>query len=206
MRRDRPGQGGWNMVINPPNANETHAGTAGGRSGPAPDTAILVALGANLPGAGGAAPIETCGRALDLMPGFGIAIVRRSRWFASAPVPAADQPDFVNGVVLVATALDPEALLGALHRIEDTLGRERPHPNAARVIDLDLIAHGRIRRGTGGGAASGLVLPHPRVHERAFVLLPMADLVPGWRHPASGASLASMIAMLPPDRRCAPIA
>ena len=183
------------MGTNPPNANRNCRGT---------DAAILVALGANLPGPAGAAPIETCARALDIMPGFGIEVRRRSRWFASAPIPAADQPDFVNAVVEVATALGPEALLAALHRIEDALGRERSAPNAARVIDLDLIAHGRTRR-CGGETARGLVLPHPRAHQRAFVLLPMVDLVPGWRHPGNGASLASMIARLPRGQRCTPI-
>ncbi len=203
----RPGQGERNMGINTLNANKTHPGPTGGEGpGAAPEEAILVALGANLPGVAGAAPIETCTRALDIMPRFGVAVLQRSRWFASAPLAAADQPDFVNGVARVSTALGPEALLAALHRIEEAFGRDRPYPNAARIIDLDLIAHGRTRCGADGEAAGGLVLPHPRLHERAFVLLPMADVAPDWRHPGSGASLAAMIAMLPPGQHCAPIA
>ena len=188
----------------PPNANITRAGPGGaGRSAAA--EAILVALGANLPGRTGAAPLESCRQALAMMPDHGIEVVRRSRWFVSAPVPPGAQPDYVNAVVEVASARGPEALLAALHRIEDRLGRVRSRPNAARIIDLDLIAHGRIRRDAADGCPAGLVLPHPRLHERAFVLLPMADLVPDWRHPASGATLEEMIAALPPGQRCAPL-
>ena len=195
-------------------ANKTHRNRTG-----AAEAAILVALGANLPGHDGTTPMQSCRRALDLMAGRGIAVLRCSRWFSSAPVPEADQPDFVNGVVQVASALDPDALLAGLHEIEDRLGRVRNSANAARIIDLDLIAHGRTRRGGGGGASGGgsgggvggdaanggLVLPHPRLHERAFVLLPMVDLVPDWRHPVSGASLASLIAALAPGQRCTPL-
>ncbi len=171
-----------------------------------PEAAVLVGLGANLTGAGGATPIETCARALDVMAASGIEVVRRSRWFGSAPLPPSDQPDFVNAVAEISTALGPEALLDVLHRIERTLGRERSRPNAARVIDLDLIAYGRTLRGGDGRAARGLVLPHPRLRERAFVLLPIADLVPAWRHPASGETLAGMIAALSRGQRCAAIA
>ena len=186
-------------------SNKTRRDRAVGTDSGDADTAILIALGANLPGHNRATPLRTCTRALDLMPEYDIRVLRRSRWYSSAPVPAADQPDFVNGVVQVATERGPEALLAALHQIEDALGRSRPRPNAARVIDLDLIAHGRSQREGEGGTDSGLVLPHPRFHERAFVLLPMADLLPDWRHPASGESLAALIAALAPDQRCAPL-
>ena len=166
--------------------------------------AVLVGLGANLPGATGAAPVETCARALEAMPAFGIEVVARSRWFSSAAVAETVQPDFVNGVARVATDLPPEGLLAALHRIEDLLGRRRPYPGAPRVIDLDLLAYGAALRDPGGGAA-GPVLPHPRLHERAFVLLPLTDVAPGWRHPATGSPLAALVAALPSGQRCAPL-
>ncbi len=170
-----------------------------------PQDAVLVALGANLPGRAGAAPLENCIEALALMPRFGIEVLGRSRWYASAPLGETRQPDFVNAAARVGTDLPPEELLNALHRIEERLGRQRSYPNAPRVIDLDLIGYGRAMREPVPGDPSRLVLPHPRLHRRGFVLLPMADLVPGWRHPATGAGLSSLIAKLPPGQRCHPI-
>ena len=174
--------------------------------GTARDWPILVALGANLPGKARASALETCCRALGLMHDRGINVVARSQWYASAPVPAADQPDFVNSVAVVKSALQPMDLLIALHGIEDALGRVRTHRNAARVIDLDLIVHGDVCCGDHYGTSQGLVLPHPRLHERAFVLLPIAELFPDWCHPATGSTVGSLIAALPPGQRCTPIA
>jgi 2-amino-4-hydroxy-6-hydroxymethyldihydropteridine diphosphokinase len=104
---------------------------------------------------------------------------------------------FVNGVALIRTALGPEPLLALLHRIETRLGRRRRVRWEARVIDLDLLAYEDRVLGTGGGRAPEL--PHPRLRERAFVLLPLAEVAPGWRHPATGESVEEMIQALAPE-------
>jgi 2-amino-4-hydroxy-6-hydroxymethyldihydropteridine diphosphokinase len=159
-------------------------------------TEVLVALGANLPSERFGSPRDTVEAALVALGREGIDVLRRSRWYETEPVPKSDQPNYINGVALVATALDPETLLAALHRIEEAFGRVRSVPNAARVLDLDLLAYGdRVMARPGG-----LILPHPRLAERAFVLLPLAELVPDWRHPQSGAAMAEMIAGLPADQ------
>ncbi len=130
-----------------------------------------------------------------------VTVVRRSRWYTSAPVPPSDQPWFVNGVALVATDLGPADLLATLHRIENEFGRVRRVRNEARVIDLDLLAYGDLVLGEG----EGLVLPHPRLRTRAFVLLPLAEVAPDWRHPVSGEAVEDLIRTLPADQGAVPL-
>ncbi len=161
---------------------------------------IYIGLGANLPSRQWGAPRATCEAALAAMRAAGIRIVRASGWVRSAPVPASDQPWFVNGVVEVATALDPGALLRRLHRIEEAFGRVRGERNAARVIDLDLLAYGDMVQEAGAWP----VLPHPRMHERGFVLRPLAEIAPGWRHPRLGLPVEALIAALPADQPVLP--
>ncbi|MEX2455302.1 MAG: 2-amino-4-hydroxy-6-hydroxymethyldihydropteridine diphosphokinase [Rhodospirillaceae bacterium] len=162
---------------------------------------ILVAVGSNLPAEGHASPLETCEAALNALEMHDIRIAKRSRWYRSAPVAASDQPDFVNGVVLVKSGLGPAPLLSLLHEIEDRFGRRRSVPNAARTLDLDLIDHDGV---TGDGSA-GPVLPHPRMAGRAFVLLPLAEVAPGWRHPVTGVGIGALIDALPPGQSCRPV-
>ena len=100
----------------------------------------------------------------------------------SAPVPISDQPWYVNGVAEIETNLDPQELLALLHRVEEEFGRIRTVQNAPRVIDIDLIAYHDIV----SDPNDHLVLPHPRMHERAFVLLPLLDIDETWRHPVMG--------------------
>jgi 2-amino-4-hydroxy-6-hydroxymethyldihydropteridine diphosphokinase len=167
---------------------------------------ILIGLGGNLPSAAGA-PAATLEAAVARLAWAGIVTLRRSRWFVSAPVPPSDQPWFVNGVVAVATALEPGALLAALHGIEALFGRIRGAPNAARTLDLDLLAYGDLVMPPAGStaAAGGPTLPHPRLAERAFVLLPLADVAPSWHHPVSGRSLAALIDALDPAQTARPL-
>lgn len=181
---------------------------------------VLIGIGANLPSPGYGPPRATCGAALSMLERGELSISARSPWYKSAPVPVSDQPWFVNGVVRVETALDPQALMGLLLQTEETIGRQRGERNAARILDLDLLAHGNLvwpgdeggdkvgdGGGDGGGAGRGSVtLPHPRMHDRAFVLLPLRDIAPGWRHPVSGETVESLIRALPKGQQAEPIA
>ena len=145
---------------------------------------ILIGIGANLPHPRHGPPRETCEAALAALRRKGVTVLGRSRWFESAPVPASDQPWFVNGVAALKTALSPDGLLEILHEVEESFGRVRRVRNEARILDLDLLACGGLVSAPGESP----VLPHPRLTERAFVILPLADLAPAWRHPVSGRS------------------
>lgn len=156
---------------------------------------IFIALGANLPSEAGS-PMATLEKAVADIAAAGVAVRRRSPWFETAPVPRADdQPWYVNGVIEVATDLPPAALLVLLQRLEAESGRVRSVANAARPLDLDIIAYGDLVE-----ARSAPLLPHPRMADRAFVLLPLQAIAPCWRHPVSGRSVAELIAALPPDQ------
>jgi len=159
----------------------------------------LVAIGSNLASADGRGPLQTCraaATALDRLPGWRLAKV--SRWYRTIPEPPLPgAPRFVNGLALLEGeegASDPASLLTALHGLEDAAGRTRPFPNAPRTLDLDLIAVGDLRRD-----AAPPVLPHPRAHLRRFVLQPLADVWPGWRHPVLGRTVEELLADLPPE-------
>lgn len=159
---------------------------------------IFVALGANEPSAVGP-PRATLEAALVQIAREGGIIKAQSRFYASAPVPASDQPWFVNAVVAIDTLLDPEELLALLHRIEARFGRVRRERNAARPLDLDLLAYHDLVRDTAP------LLPHPRMHERAFVLLPLAEIAPTWRHPLLKATARELAAGLPADQGAKPL-
>ncbi len=153
---------------------------------------IYVGLGANLPSPNYGTPEATLAAALERFAAAGVSVVARSPWYRSAPLPRSGQPWFVNGVAAVETALAPEPLLRALHGIEAAFGRVRRERWGPRVIDLDLIAfHDKVLAAPGGPE-----IPHPRMHERAFVLLPLADLAPDWRHPVLGRDVGDLIAGL----------
>jgi len=138
---------------------------------------------------------------LTLFPATGLRVLARSPWYESAPVPASDQPWYVNGVVRVATALSPQEVLASLHAIEAELGRQRVERNEARSIDLDIIAFGNMIL----NGPTPPIVPHPRMVDRAFVLLPLADLAPDWRHPATGERISALIARLPRDQVTRPL-
>jgi 2-amino-4-hydroxy-6-hydroxymethyldihydropteridine diphosphokinase len=158
---------------------------------------ILIGIGANLPSPSYGKPRATCGAALTALAAADLVIAARSRWYRSAPVPASDQPWYVNAVVRVQTALAPGQLLALLLATEQAFGRRRGELNAARVLDLDLLTYGDLVTEEGTkGLRPVLTLPHPRLEKRAFVLLPMRDVAPDWRHPVAGTSLEEMIAAL----------
>ncbi|MEE9300605.1 MAG: 2-amino-4-hydroxy-6-hydroxymethyldihydropteridine diphosphokinase, partial [Alphaproteobacteria bacterium] len=107
-----------------------------------------------------------------------------------------------NGVARLETPLAPEALLDRMLAIERRFGRRRGRLNAARVLDLDLLDyHGRIVARDEGAGGTVLTLPHPRMHERAFVLVPLAEVAPGWRHPLTGQGLDELIDALPTGQK-----
>lgn len=155
---------------------------------------ILIGIGANLPGGHDATPRQTCEAALAALDGPDIRVTARAPWYESAPVPPSGQPWYVNGVAAVDTALSPEDLLARLNALEEAFGRERGAVNAARTLDLDLLDHDGAIRPPEGPAP---VLPHPRMDQRAFVLLPLRDVAPDWRHPVTGLSVDELIAALP---------
>ncbi|QEX16724.1 7,8-dihydro-6-hydroxymethylpterin-pyrophosphokinase [Hypericibacter terrae] len=158
---------------------------------------ILIALGANLPSPRFGAPRATLEAALAAIAAKGVRILRRSSWWESEPVPASDQPWYVNGVAAVATALEPVALLRLLHGVEAEFGRIRGARNEARLLDLDLLAYGDRRR----EGPEPPLLPHPRLADRAFVLLPLAEVAPDWRHPVSQETVRQLIARLPAGQK-----
>ncbi|WP_421997644.1 2-amino-4-hydroxy-6-hydroxymethyldihydropteridine diphosphokinase [Reyranella sp.] len=160
-------------------------------------SSIYVGLGGNLehPAIGG--PRQVLEAALEALARRGVILRRLSPWYRTAPVPASDQPWYVNAVADVATDRPPDALLALLHEVEDAFGRRRSVANAARVIDLDLVDYRGLRAPGGPGRA---ILPHPRLEGRAFVLRPLADLAPDWRHPASGTPIRALLAALPADQ------
>lgn len=155
---------------------------------------ILVALGANLPTAAYGPPERGLQEALRRLGARGAATQARSRLWRTAPVPASDQPDYLNAVARLDTTLGPEALLAEMLAVERELGRERGVRWGPRTIDLDLLAYEDVIRD-----APDLTLPHPRLVGRAFVLLPLAEAAPGWRHPVLGVTVEELIARLPAE-------
>jgi 2-amino-4-hydroxy-6-hydroxymethyldihydropteridine diphosphokinase len=163
------------------------------------DDVAVIALGGNLPGnfPSSEALLEA---ALVGFASAGLPIARRSRWWRSAAWPDADQPEYRNGVVLVETKLGPPKTLAALHAVEARFGRVRAAANAARTLDLDLVAHGRtiVRAGA-------LEVPHPRAHQRLFVMGPLAEIAPDWRHPLLDRTAAELAACAQAGADAAPI-
>lgn len=156
--------------------------------GVSPDEAAVVALGGNVAGDYGSseALLEA---ALARFAEAGLPILRRSSWWRSAAWPDPSDQEYRNGVVLVEARLSPQALIRTLFMLENEFGRMRSVRNAPRTLDLDLIAHGRIVSDD-----PELTLPHPRAHERLFVMGPLAQIAPEWRHPVLGRTAAELAA------------
>ena len=137
----------------------------------------FVALGANLDDPKSQV-LQALGE-LDRLPGS--YVVSRSSLYRTAPVGEMDQPDFINAVARLETELDARALLVALLNLEISHGRRRSRPNAPRTLDLDLLMYADCVM-----SEEGLTLPHPRLHERAFVLEPLAEIAPDAIVPGQG--------------------
>jgi 2-amino-4-hydroxy-6-hydroxymethyldihydropteridine diphosphokinase len=161
---------------------------------------ILIGIGANLPGPHGEAPLAMARAAVAALAGItGLRLAAVSRFWESAPMlpcgqpapdqPAGDQPRYVNAVARLEGEAEPAWLLARLQAIEAAAGRVRGARNAARPLDLDILdMDGKVR------AAPDPVLPHPRMAGRAFVLRPLAEVAPDWRHPATGAGIRELLA------------
>jgi 2-amino-4-hydroxy-6-hydroxymethyldihydropteridine diphosphokinase len=152
---------------------------------------ILIGIGGNLASPWFGEPRDTLAAALVALEAEGIRVTTRSAWYRTEPVPRSDQPWFVNAVASLATGLTAPDLLAVLQAVEGQFGRVRGERNAARVLDLDLLDH----RGQVSETAS-LILPHPRLHQRRFVLLPLAEIAPSWRHPVSGLTAEQLLSRL----------
>lgn len=158
---------------------------------------ILIAFGANLPGPDGSSPAETCRRAIAAVAALpGLRLDAVSRFYETAPVPVSDQPSYVNGVMRLAGEMDPARLLADVLAIEARFGRTRSVANAARSLDLDLIAIGELIRQP---PMPDPILPHPRAHARAFVLVPLREVAPEWCHPVLRLTAADLLESLPPE-------
>ena len=159
-------------------------------------SSAYIALGSNLP-FDGAPPPRVLARAVSALGVAGLRPLALSGIWQSAAWPPSDQPDYYNAVVAVDPAgPSPQALYDVLRRIELQFGRERRERYAARTLDLDIVAmDGRA------GTFGAITLPHPRIHERAFVLAPMDEVAPDWRHPETGLSPSEMLDLLAPGNR-----
>jgi 2-amino-4-hydroxy-6-hydroxymethyldihydropteridine diphosphokinase len=150
---------------------------------------IFIALGANMPSSWGP-PDITLRAALAELEARGVRVIKVSSFYRTEAWPDPADPLFTNAVARIETKLQPLALLGLLHEVETAFGRKRSTPNAPRSLDLDLIDYaGRVERGA-------VKLPHPRLAERRFILEPLAEIAPGWRHPVSGQRVDMLLAAL----------
>jgi 2-amino-4-hydroxy-6-hydroxymethyldihydropteridine diphosphokinase len=157
---------------------------------------IVLGLGGNLPSRRFGEPRATLEAALRALDSSDIRVRRRSQWYRSQPVPDDGQPWYVNGVAELETALAPPELLARLLDLEHRFGRVRRARWAPRVIDLDVLAYHELSNWDDPNAPPPIV-PHPRLHERAFVLVPLAELAPAWRHPVLRRSVEDLLRAVP---------
>lgn len=152
---------------------------------------ILIGLGSNLTTEEFPTSSEIVSAALKEMEKAGLEIQSCSSFYETEPVPKSDQPWFINAVASVKTGLNADKLLKLLHSIEQTLGRTRRERWEARVIDLDLLGYNeqvfpslvQWKKAGAVNLETDMIVPHIRMHERDFVLIPLKEIAPGWKHP-----------------------
>ena len=157
---------------------------------------IFIGLGANLTPVGYENPREGCVAALSALAQEGVYVKKISNWYESAPVPISDQPWYLNAVAIAKTELNASQTLAVMHQTEMTFGRVRELRNEARVLDMDLLDFAGLVV-----SRAELTLPHPRLHERAFVLLPLRELSPNWKHPVTCKKIDDLILALPSEQK-----
>ncbi len=178
-----------------------------------PSRIILLAFGANLP-FDGATPVKTIQRAVNSFPKVNLALPRLSRLYRSPCFPIGAGPDYVNAAALlqVEHSISAETVLERLHSLEVMFGRQRAERWGRRTLDIDLLAYGDLvlpdletqskwrnldQTSQMRDTPDRLILPHPRLQDRAFVLKPLADVAPAWRHPVLGLTVSEMLSARP---------
>jgi 2-amino-4-hydroxy-6-hydroxymethyldihydropteridine diphosphokinase len=156
---------------------------------------ILVALGSNQSGPWGT-PEQTVQKALSRLGNGPIRLKRASTLIQTRPFGVINQPNFVNAIALIESALSPQTLLRRLHMIEHEAGRKRGRRWGPRTLDLDLIDYNGQQIKQKGQVQKALILPHPGIADRSFVLAPIAEIAPRWKHPVNHKTAASMIQKL----------
>ncbi len=162
---------------------------------------ILIGLGSNMTGPWGS-PRTCVGRALAALDEHPLKLLRASTLIETTPFGRQDQPSYVNAVARIKTRLRAPDLLHALRTIERTAGRERRERWGMRTLDLDILDYNGVVVGEGIEQSSDaeLVLPHPAIAEREFVLAPIAEIAPRWKHPLTGRTARAMLAELDTDK------
>ena len=139
---------------------------------------VIISIGGNIKSKDGSHPIQVAEKAINCFKDYSITVIKRSKWYESDPIPKSDQPKFFNCIIFANTFLKALDVLNSLHKIENLFGRERKLVNEPRVIDLDLIDYSnKIFRN------KEIIIPHPRAHQRRFVMEPLAELDKNWIHP-----------------------
>jgi 2-amino-4-hydroxy-6-hydroxymethyldihydropteridine diphosphokinase len=156
---------------------------------------ILVALGSNINGPWGS-PRQAVERALVELNHWPLSLVKGSTLIETAPFGNKNQPNFVNALAVIDTALPAESLLRRLHMIERAAGRRRAKRWGPRTLDLDIIDYHGLVKAQRGQHQKALVLPHPGIAERSFVLAPIMQIAPHWRHPLTHKTAKVMIQKL----------
>ena len=152
---------------------------------------IIIGIGGNIKSEDGDHPIKIAMKAIRYLKDYSINITDQSSWYETEPIPKSDQPNFFNCIVFAKTLLNELDVLKSLHEIEYRLGRRRTLVNEARVIDLDLIDYSnKILRN------KEIIIPHPRAHQRRFVMEPLAELDKNWIHPILKIKIKKILAQL----------
>ena len=149
---------------------------------------VIIGIGGNIKTEDGNHPIEVAIKAISFLKDYSIKITEQSSWYETEPIPKSQQPNFFNCIIFANTTLNELDVLKSLHEIEYKLGRRRKEANEARVIDLDLIAYSNKVLSN-----KEIIVPHPRAHQRRFVMEPLAELDKNWVHPVLKISIKKIL-------------